>query len=240
MSWRFIGHCHTKHSFDARPEPAALAKRAVELGAQVLVVTDHDTWRGSVETRAAAEALGLPLRVILATEAATDQGDVIGLFLKEDVRDLHATRFCDTVHAQGGLVLLPHPYKWHTLDDALLSRVDLIEVHNGRTPRAGNTRAAALALKLGKPELVGPDAHRLSELALASVEFEGELPADDEGLKHALLHAKRRFVTRPGSMWNEWLSQCTKWSRQPTLLGVFMLARGGLRRLMKPKEYALW
>lgn len=240
MSWTFVVHCHTKHSFDSRVEPEALARHAAALGVNVLAVTDHDSWRGAVETREAAERLGLPLRVVLATEAATDQGDVIGLFLREDLKDLHATRFCDTVHAQGGLVLLPHPYKWHRLDDALLERVDLVEIYNGRTARADNTRAAELALKLGKAELVGPDAHRLGELHLARVEFEGDLPADEDALKHALMHAPRRFVTRPGTIWNEWLSQAVKWTRRPSLVGAVILARGAVRRLVKPREYELW
>ena len=238
--WTFVGHCHTRHSFDSLIAPRDLARRAVALGVDVLAVTDHDTWQGAAETRAAAEELGLALRVILASEASTDRGDVIGLFLREEIHEQRAPAFCDAVHAQGGLVWLPHPYKWHELDEPLLSRVDLIEVHNGRTPRADNIRAAELAFRRGTPELVGPDAHLLRELGLARVEFAGELPADDDGLKHALLHASRTFHTTPGSIWNEWLSQGVKLVRRPSVSAAWWLLRGGARRLVKPKEYALW
>lgn len=238
--WTFVGHCHTRHSFDSLVAPRDLARRAVALGVHVLAVTDHDTWRGALETRAAAEAEGLPLRVILGAEGATDRGDVIGLFLKEEIREKRAPAYCDAVHAQGGLVWLPHPFKWHDLHEELLSRVDLIEVHNGRTPRADNIRATELAFRRGAAELVGPDAHLLRELGLARVVFDGEPPADDEGMKHALLHARRDFVTTPGSIWNEWLSQGVKLVRRPSLAGAYWLARGGARRLFKPKEYALW
>jgi len=179
------------------------------------------------------------LRVILASEVFTDHGDVIGLFLEEDLYEEEAVTFCNRVHEQGGLVLLPHPYRGHRLDDELLSHVDLIEVHNARTSPADNSSAAALARERGLPELVGPDAHLLSELPLASVEFEGELPADDATLKRALLEAPRRFHTSTGSKWNEWLSQGIKLLRRPSGKLAWQVARGAARRLLKPGEYAL-
>lgn len=234
MSWTFIGHCHTRHSFDSLVDPAALARQAVRLGAQVLAVTDHDTWQGSVEARAAARAEGLDLHVILASEVATDQGDVIGLFMSEDIVIRPALEFCDVVHRMGGLTLLPHPYKWHQLDEPLLQHMDLIEVHNGRTSRGDNIRAAELAFERRIPELAGPDAHRLGELALAKVVFDGDRPRDEAALKDALLHTPRRLITAHGSPWNEWLSQWVKLRRRPSLGRAISLARDGVRRLVKP------
>jgi hypothetical protein len=239
MSWTFVGHCHTRHSFDSMTDPEVLARTAARLGVHVLAVTDHDTWQGALDTRAAAERLKLDLHVIIASEASTEQGDLIGLFLKRDVRDQSAPALCDAIHADGGLTLLPHPYKWHRLDEALLSRIDLIEVHNGRTPRSDNTRAAELAFKRKLPELAGPDAHRAGELALARVEFEGDRPRDEAALKDALLHAPRRIVTMPGSIWNEWLSQGVKFLREPGVPAGWALIRAGLRRIVKPGEYQL-
>jgi predicted metal-dependent phosphoesterase TrpH len=238
MSWTLLAHVHTRHSFDCRVDPVALVRRATTLGVDVVAVTDHNSWRGSVEAQEAVALAGLPLRVILATEAATDQGDVIGLFLRAEPHERVATRFCDAVHAQAGLVLLPHPYRYHRLDEALLQRVDLVEVYNARTPRADNERAAELARARGLPALVGPDAHRLGELPLARVEFDGDLPATDDALKQALLHTPRRFHTAPGSVWNEWLSQAVKWTKRPSGRLAWGLARGAMRRLLKPGEHA--
>lgn len=234
MSWNFVCHCHTRHSFDSLVDPPALARHAVAIGAHVLAVTDHDSWQGSVEARAIAAKEKLDLHVILASEVATDQGDVIGLFMTHDLVVRPAAEFCDAVHEMGGLTLLPHPYKWHRLDEVLLSRIDLIEVHNARTSRADNIRAAELAFKRQLPELAGPDAHRLGELGLARVEFEGERPRDEAGLKEALLRAPRRLVTAEGSHWNEWLSQWIKLKRKPSLRRAAALARDGVRRIVKP------
>lgn len=237
MSWTFLCHCHTRHSFDSLVDPAALARRAAQLGIDVLAVTDHDTWQGAVEARAAAEQEKLDLHVILASEVATDQGDVIGLFMTRDLVMKPAPAFCDAVHEMGGLTVLPHPYKWHQLDEALLSRIDLIEVHNGRTSRGDNLRAAELAFQREMPELAGPDAHRLGELSLARVVFEGDRPRDEAAMKHALVHAPRRLVTSDGSPWNEWLSQWVKLKKKPSLRRAAALARDGVRRIVKPRAY---
>ena len=234
--WSLVQHVHTRHSFDSLTEPRLLVESAEALAIDVLAVTDHGTWRGALEARECARDAGLRLHVILAAEYATDQGDVIGLFLEREHPSRSAPRLCDAIHAQGGLTLLPHPYRWHRLDDELLSRIDLIEVHNGRTPRADNERAAELARERGQPGLAGPDAHRVGELSLARNVFEGERPGDDEALKHALLHAPRRFEIASGSRWDEWLSEGVKLARRPSARGAWFLVRGALRRILKPGD----
>ena len=239
MSWVFTCHVHTRRSADCMTSPESLVRRAVKLGVDVLAVTDHDTWQGAVDALGVVVKTGAKLRIVIASEVSTDQGDVIGLFLRDDIRVRPAAEFCDLVHRQGGLVLLPHPYKWHRLDEPLLSRVDLVEVHNARTPGADNARAAALARDRGLPALVGPDAHRIGELGLARNVFEGELPADEAGLKRALLEAPRRHAVEPASIWNEWRSQAVKLARQPDGRLAWWLMRGALRRLVKPREYDL-
>ena len=83
VSWTLVQHAHTKHSFDSLAAPQDLVKVALAGGVHVLAVTDHDTWQGSVDVRAAAQ--GTALRVILGVERFTDHGDIIGLFLTSDV-----------------------------------------------------------------------------------------------------------------------------------------------------------
>jgi hypothetical protein len=237
--WTFVGHAHTRHSQDSLTRPRTLVARAVALGVDVLAVTDHDTWRGAVEALGVVERTGARLRIVIGSEASTPQGDVIGLFLQDEPRAATAPGFCDAVHEQAGLVLLPHPFKWHRLDEALLSRVDLVEVYNGRTARAENEQAARLAQERGLPALAGPDAHRAGELHLARVEFDGDLPPDEAGLKEALLHAPRRFRTARGSIWDDWLSAGVAWTRHPEPATAWRLVRGALRRVLVPRAYDL-
>jgi predicted metal-dependent phosphoesterase TrpH len=237
MTWTLIQHVHTKHSFDSRAEPEAIVRQAVALGADVVAVTDHDTWRGAVETREAARRLGADVHVILGLERNTDLGDVIGWFLIDEGTPRGAAEFCDAVHTQGGLVVLPHPYKWHRLEEKLLERVDLIETYNARCSRRENERAETLAQELALPRVAGPDAHRPAEMGLARVVFEGERPRDEPGLKRALLESPRRFVVEAGSIWNDWHSQLVKFTRRPTPLLAWGLARGAARRVLKPGAY---
>ena len=237
VSWTFVQHVHTRHSPDSLASPAKIVRRAQEVGIEVLAITDHDSWQGSIDAGAAAAAAGLRVRVVTGTEVRTDRGDLIGLFLERDVLERDALAFCAAVHAQGGIVVLPHPFKWHRLDDALLASVDVIEVHNARCDRRDNARAAALAAERKLAALVGPDAHRVGELMLARNEFDGEPPGDVTAIRHALLHAPRRFFIQPGSIWDEWRSQAVKFLKQPDLALGLGLLRGGVRRLAKPAAY---
>ena len=236
MTWSLIQHMHTRHSFDSLTEPSLLVERAEESGIDVIAVTDHGTWKGSVEARECAAEAGLRVHVILAAEYHTDQGDVIGLFLQREFQQASAVKLCDAIHAEGGLTLLPHPYRWHRLDDELLSRIDLIEVHNSRTSKEDNTLALELAQQRNLPGLAGPDAHLIGELMNARNLFDGERPADDAGFRDALLNTPRRFETEAGSQWDEWLSEGVRLVRRPTARGALRLMRGALRRILKPGE----
>jgi len=84
MSWTAIVHAHSRRSYDGLGAPAELAEEAVRLGAHVLAITDHDTWTGSIEAADHARARRLPLLVVPGSEVATDEGDVLALFVEED------------------------------------------------------------------------------------------------------------------------------------------------------------
>jgi hypothetical protein len=159
------------------------------------------------------------------------------LFLRDELVERKPLAFCDAVHEQGGLIVLPHPYKWHRLTDELLAHVDLIEVHNARCSLRENEKALHLARSRGMPAVVGPDAHRVGELHLARVQFEGVLPTNANAIKQALLQAPRQFFVQPGSIWNEWLSQCAKFTRRPSVPLAWELGRGALRRILMPGDY---
>src|SRR5207253_8681242 len=72
-------HMHSSASFDGRVSPFQIARRCRQLGISPVVLTDHDTVDGA---RALVEA-GEP--VVIGQEILTNEGEVIGLFLKEAV-----------------------------------------------------------------------------------------------------------------------------------------------------------
>jgi len=194
--FRCLFHVHTRRSYDSLLSPAKILAHARAANVDVVIVTDHNTIRGAQEVHASAQ--GRP-KVVIASEYKTDKGDIIGLFLNHEVRSRSARDAVAEIHAQGGLVVLPHPYKAHMLDDELLAGVDLIETRNSRCSEHENERAAELAEKLQIPIIGGADAHCLGELSTVINIFDAAPPASLEALRHALLHAPRRIEFRRAS-----------------------------------------
>jgi len=84
-SLRLDLHNHTSFSADGLMSPAVLLSVAKVKGVHCLAVTDHNTVRGALEAVALAEAdLTLP-RVIPGIELATEVGEIIGLYVWEDI-----------------------------------------------------------------------------------------------------------------------------------------------------------
>jgi len=160
-------HMHTEHSFDCAVPVADLLDyaEAQELGA--IAITDHNVFSGALE--AVELARGRPLRVIPSEEVKTAQGEVIGLFLREEIpRGLPMAATVAAIREQGGLVYLPHPFdRLHTIPDAptlhrLLPEIDVFEVYNARLLfEAFNDEALRFARKYNLTMGAGSDAHVL-------------------------------------------------------------------------------
>lgn len=196
MTCRCLFHLHTRHSFDSLLSPGRIVAYARELKANVLIVTDHNTIAGSLDAKDAAR--GNPM-VVIAAEYQSEKGDIIGLFLKEEVRSRDSKEIIQQIRAQDGLVVLPHPYKAHILDDELLAAMDLIEVYNSRCSPEENQQAMALAARWNLPTIAGADAHCFSELGAVVNEFSASAPSSQAELQKMLLNAPRTEVTRPTS-----------------------------------------
>jgi len=194
---RCLFHVHTRHSCDSLLAPARILARAREIGVDVLMVTDHNTLQGAQEARALA--CGNPRFVVPAGEYQTEKGDVIGLFLKDELRALRAEEVVREIHFQGGLAVLPHPYRGHDLDGEWLQGMDLVETYNSRCSQTENAQARELAKRLGRPALGGADAHCEGELEATLTEFDAPVPRDEAGLREILLRAPRAIRTRPTS-----------------------------------------
>jgi len=157
--------------------------RGVELGIDCVAVADHNTIAGAIKLREIA-----PFKVIIAEEIATTAGEVMGLFLSEGIRPgVSAQEAISLIRDQGGLVAIPHPFgrslPWHSgvlTSTEILSRVDIIEVYNSRTPFSGSIRRSQmLAKELGKAASAGSDAHTLGEIGRAYVRMpEFDDPSD--------------------------------------------------------------
>ena len=104
-------HCHTDAS-DGMVTPAALVDAAVKAGIDLIAVTDHDTMDSVKETQARGEAAGLT--VVAGQEVTTRwpaQTHILGWFLEKSIkRGMTLEDTVAAIHAQGGLVIVPHPF----------------------------------------------------------------------------------------------------------------------------------
>jgi predicted metal-dependent phosphoesterase TrpH len=173
-------HVHSYRSEDSLSAPDDLLVWMHRRGVDMIAVTDHDEIAGALETARLA-----PGSVIIGEEVRTNQGEIIGLFLRERVSPGRSPEeTVAAIHAQGGLVYVPHPMdstRGSTLARAALQRIlphiDLIEAYNARVPWPGRNREARrYAESHGLPMGAGSDAHRPQDIGLAFVEMS---PFDD-------------------------------------------------------------
>jgi predicted metal-dependent phosphoesterase TrpH len=161
-------HMHTSWSTDCQIEVSDLLDHAEALGLGAIAITDHNVFGGALE--AVELARERDLIVIPGEEVKTDtQGEVIGLFLREEIP--RGKSFEETVTAikhQGGVVYLPHPFdRIHTIPDPAtihrhLAEIDVLEVYNARLLfEAYNDEALRFARKYGLQMGAGSDAHVL-------------------------------------------------------------------------------
>jgi predicted metal-dependent phosphoesterase TrpH len=160
-------HIHSNYSHDSLMSPESIVKRAKKTGLTCIAITDHGTIAGGVEGKKVADRYGV--EVIAGAEIKTDCGDIIGLNLH---REIGVTSWQDVIreiHAQGGIVVLPHPYHDHDSVEEIAQCADFIECWNSRLAPQQNTAAGDLAKRLSKPVMYGSDAHLNSEIGLVKI-----------------------------------------------------------------------
>lgn len=161
---RFVAdfHIHSCYSHDSLMRPEKILSVAKKKGLDAVAITDHDTIQGGLEGRKYEEKSGV--RVIVGSEVKSDAGDIIGLGIQEEIRTRVWEEVIDEIREQGGVAVLPHPYRSHRSIQDLAEAVDLVEVWNARSTPDQNAQALELASNLGKRGLIGSDAHLFREI----------------------------------------------------------------------------
>jgi predicted metal-dependent phosphoesterase TrpH len=169
-------HLHTSWSHDCQIPVEELLDHAEGSGLGAIAVTDHNVFGGALE--AAELARGRNLTVIPGEEVKTDgQGEVIGLFLSEEIpRGLAFDETVAAIRKQGGVVYVPHPFdRLHSIPDPAtlhrhLDEIDVLEVYNARLLfEAYNEEALRFARKYGVTMGAGSDAHVLQGVGTGAV-----------------------------------------------------------------------
>ncbi len=160
-------HMHTDHSTDCATPVEVLLETARDRGLGAIAITDHNEVSGALEARRLAEGMD-DLKVIVAEEVKTaEQGEVIGLFLKEKIpKGMTMAETIAAIRAQGGLVYVPHPFdRFHSVPDYehlldIVEEIDVLEVFNPRVAvTAFNEEAERFANKYRIVPGAGSDSH---------------------------------------------------------------------------------
>jgi predicted metal-dependent phosphoesterase TrpH len=173
-------HIHTKYSFDTAISLESIIARCLKLGINCVAIADHGTIAGALKLKEIA-----PFTVIVAEEILTPIGEVMGLFLTEEVPSgLSLEETIARIKAQKGLVCLPHPFdclrgiaRNYQAIESVIADIDIIEAFNSRVIlNRYNREAEIFARRHGLLCSAGSDAHTLHEIGHAYIEmteFEG-------------------------------------------------------------------
>ena len=158
-------------------DPAALCRRAREIGLDGVVITEHD-W---LWTEAELDELRLehPKLVILAgVEVSAFEGHFLVYGVDNPFalpRGIRVAELCREVHAQGGAVVAAHPFRWHQPFEEILQRekpeLDGLELMTNNMDAECRRRAADVQRQLNLAGLGSSDAHDEGTLGVCYTTF---------------------------------------------------------------------
>ena len=145
-------HIHTVAS-DGTASVTAVLERAVDLGLDVIAITDHERIDAAVAGRAIARDLGLPVEVIVGEEVTTLGGHLLALGLHAPVRSYRSMRTTIAeIHDQGALAIPAHPLVPYPLCAQARTLRGLLD--------AGDPAVAPDALETFNPTSLGRPRHQ--------------------------------------------------------------------------------
>ena len=222
-------HTHTYHSYDCLMKPAKILRIAKDRGLNGIVINDHNTIKGGLETAAANNDPGFT--VIIGAEIATNAGDITGLFLKEEITSRDTAEVLSQIKAQGGISILNHPFLGHKLDEINFNGIDIIEGFNSRLTYDQNLRALELAKGLKKPVIAGSDAHLYSEIANCKTVY------DQSDLSHKALFKPVSLLYTFSHPVHYLKSQSIKAWKNRDLVLMMRIIAGSPRQLRRKSHY---
>ena len=172
-------HCHTCLSFDGYTTELELLHACKVCGIDVIAVTEHNIINSSLKIDNFKRK---GIKVIAGCEYTSDKGaHIIGLFVSQELSGAATSmEIISHIRNQGGLVLIPHPYKAGSGLCAVyknpvseLRNSDLIELFNGGhlSCDAELVRVRKLAEIYGLKMIASSDSHKVSHVGYYTTRF---------------------------------------------------------------------
>ena len=201
---KLVTHVHTRYSKDSMLCFWPLYLKCCLLKINAIAITEHDNIAGSIAFKKFCEKRKKHILVIVGEEIFTSEGEIIGLYLKENIpANLSAKETIYRIQRQNGLIYIPHPYDTKrqrtVLKETVISNnkesIDCIEVHNGRNISSEyDKRQSAIAEKYNLNQVIGSDAHTWIEIGRDYMEV-NILPDSPEkfrlAIQNAVFHPKK-------------------------------------------------
>lgn len=195
---RLETHCHTRYSKDSLLPFSLLYFKCKLRNISYIAITEHNNILGALEFKKYCEKKRGNVNVIIGEEVMTESGEIIGLFLKNEIpQGLSCKETIRKIKEQNGIVYVPHPYDEKRNKTVLKEEcikefapmIDCIECHNGRNISPSyDKRQTEIADKYSIPKVIGSDAHTFMEVGRNYMNVKCA-PNTSENFKRAIQNA---------------------------------------------------
>ena len=210
--------------------PEAQVEEAIRNGMSVICLTDHDSTMGGVRGRKYALEEKRPIDVVVGEEIMTRDGEVIGLWLNDQIKpQMSIEETIDEIRSQGGITIAPHPFSFyvHCLKDQIFNLdLDAIEtINGGHWDPWTNTYAQGVYRRNVKrwAPIGASDAHSVYTAGYTWTDFPGE---GEDDLRKAILGKTTVACGQPSPVMEQ-----VKWSIQVVMGGQKLILDSMLKRL---------
>ena len=213
-------HIHSKYSSDGILEPKEIIKTAIKKGINGIAITDHNTIKGGLKAKKYETE---DFKVIVGSEIMTERGEIIGLFLEEEVKSKNVQDVISEIKEQNGIAIIPHPFDelrhsaFHPTEEDV-KFIDCIEGFNSRCVyQKYNKKAVEFAMKHNLTITAGSDAHFANEIGNAGIITE----TDD--VREALIKNEVQIFGKRSSLVNHVGTKVLKTWRKTVRFGLIPL-----------------
>lgn len=235
INMKFDLHMHSRSSYDCSSNIEAILSKAKETGLDGIAITDHDIFNSYDITSLEQKH---NLWIIPGAELCTDIGDIIGLYISDNINIKDAGKAIDEIHNQGGLAILAHPYKRikeYPID--ILKKLDAIEQVNSRwvdLQEYRDIKKVDMILSMLPGRTAGSDSHFVFEIGNAFLET--TLLTDKSELRKIIIEGNGVPRYNKITSWMELVSQLVKFLKNPNSRQGIRLPYYFLRQLFQSNK----
>jgi predicted metal-dependent phosphoesterase TrpH len=204
-------HTHSKYSSDGILEVKRIVSIAKKRGLRGIAITDHNSIKGGLEAKKYETK---EFSVIVGSEIKTQRGEIIGLFLSDDIKSRSAESVMAEIKDQNGLITIPHPFDemrksaFHPLKEDV-KYIDAVEIFNSRCVyQKYNKSALDFATTQNLGMTAGSDGHFANEIGM------GGIITSSNDIREAIINKDVEVFGRRSSVVNHGLTKGLKlWRR---------------------------